>query len=51
MTADPRLLARFDGKSEQWHIAAGAYKVAIGKNADELVLEGHVSLSDRHFGP
>jgi beta-glucosidase len=51
VTADPRLLARFDGKSEQWHIAAGAYKVAIGKNADELVLEGHVSLSDRHFGP
>jgi beta-glucosidase len=50
LTADPRLLARFDGTAAQWHIAAGPYKVAVGKNADEFVLETEVSLSERHFG-
>ena len=37
LTADPRLLARFDGAAGQWHIAEGTYKVALGKNAEDFV--------------
>jgi beta-glucosidase len=33
-TADPRLLARFDGKAQQWRIACGSYKIALSKTAD-----------------
>ncbi|HJR90299.1 MAG TPA: fibronectin type III-like domain-contianing protein, partial [Aeromicrobium sp.] len=50
VTADPRLLARFDGNAGHWHIAAGTYKVAVGKNAEHFVLETQVSLGDRQFG-
>jgi beta-glucosidase len=51
LTADPRLLARFDGNAAQWRIAAGTYKVAVGKTAEEFVLESAVSLDERQFGP
>ncbi|WP_217424040.1 beta-glucosidase [Agromyces sp. Marseille-P2726] len=51
LTADPRLLARFDGGTGRWHIVAGSSKVAVGTSADELVLEAAVPLSGRHFGP
>ena len=51
LTADPRLLARFDGSADQWHIAAGRYTVALGKNAEDHVLTAEVSLSERNFGP
>jgi beta-glucosidase len=36
LTADPRLLARFD--AGQWRIAEDTYKVALGKAADALDL-------------
>src|SRR5690606_6114932 len=51
VTADPRLLARFDGTADQWHIAGGTYRVAVGKNAEELTLEAEATVTDRHFGP
>jgi beta-glucosidase len=51
LTADPRLLARFDGKADEWHIAAGIHRVAVGKSAEVVVLEAEVSLDDRYFGP
>lgn len=51
LTADPRLLARFDGNTDQWRIAAGTYTIAVGKNAEDLVLEKEASLSGRQFGP
>jgi beta-glucosidase len=52
VTADPRLLARFDGKNGlgQWRIAAGAYRVAVGKSAGELVLTAEAPLTGREFG-
>jgi len=50
LTADPRLLARFDGTAGAWRIAAGSYTVAVGRNAEELALESSVSLGDRQFG-
>jgi beta-glucosidase len=52
VTADPRLLARFDGKNGlgQWRITEGTYRVALGKSARELILIEEVSLTARVFG-
>lgn len=50
MTADPRLLARYDGDAGQWHIAAGTHRVALGKAADDLVLTADAQLTERLFG-
>jgi beta-glucosidase len=50
VTADPRLLARFDGKAGQWRIAAGTYRVALGRSAVDLALTAETSLTGRAFG-
>jgi beta-glucosidase len=50
VTADPRLLATFDGKAGQWQIAAGTYRVALGNSAVDLVATADVLLSARSFG-
>jgi beta-glucosidase len=50
--ADPRLLARFDGKNGlgQWRIAEGTYRVALGKSAGDLVQTAEAPLKGRLFG-
>src|SRR5262245_2954253 len=50
--ADPRLLARFDGKNGlgQWRIADGTYRVALGKSAGELLHTADAPLKGRVFG-
>jgi beta-glucosidase len=50
VTADPRLLARFDGKAQQWRITSGAYKIALAKSAAAPVLTAEAQLSSRLFG-
>jgi beta-glucosidase len=50
VTADPRLLARYDTDAGQWHIAEGAYRIALGKAADDLVLTAEARLTERRFG-
>ena len=50
LSADPRLLARFDGKAGKWSIAEGTHKVAVAKSAADLVLTGDTRLSARRFG-
>jgi beta-glucosidase len=50
LTADPRLLARFDGNSGQWGIAAGLYHVALGRSAEDLSLGAKTQLEMRLFG-
>ena len=50
MTADPRLLARFDGEAGQWRITAGTYTAAVGKAADAMTLTGEAQLAERLFG-
>jgi beta-glucosidase len=50
VSAEPRLLARFDAKSGQWRIDGGAYKVVLAKSADAPVLTGEVQLNARLFG-
>jgi beta-glucosidase len=50
VTADPRLLARFDGKAGQWRIVGGTYKVVVAKSAVAPVLTGEAQLHARLFG-
>ena len=50
LTAEPRLLARYDGDAGEWHLAAGAHRVAVGRAADDLVLTGEAQLAERGFG-
>jgi beta-glucosidase len=50
VTADPRLLARFDASANQWRITDGAHAVALAKSANDLVLTGSANLTGRHFG-
>jgi beta-glucosidase len=50
LTADPRLLARFDGAANQWRITDGMHEVALGKSAGDLVLIGSANLTGRLFG-
>jgi beta-glucosidase len=47
VTADPRLLARYD---DGWEIWGGTYPVAVSRAADDRVLTGEASLTGRHFG-
>jgi beta-glucosidase len=49
VTADPRLLARFEG--DRWVIAEGDHRVAVGTSAETPVLDGRVALRGRAFGP
>jgi beta-glucosidase len=50
LTADPRLLARYDAQAGQWHIADGTYRVAVGASATDLLLTGDVEQKERRFG-
>jgi beta-glucosidase len=50
VTADPRLLGRYDGDAGQWHIAEGAYRIALGKSASDPVLETDAPVKARRFG-
>jgi beta-glucosidase len=52
LTADPRLLARFDANARQWRIAGGVYKVAVAvaKSADAPVLTAEAQMQSRLFG-
>ena len=50
VTADPRLLARFDGEAGQWRIAEGTHRVALDKSAEDFVLTAETPLKSRLFG-
>jgi beta-glucosidase len=50
VTADPRLLARFDSDAGQWRVTEGTYTIAVGKAADDHVLSAQTTLAGRLFG-
>jgi beta-glucosidase len=50
ITADPRLLARFDDSAGRWRIAAGRYQIAVARSANDPVLKGDAQLDMRIFG-
>lgn len=51
LTADPRLLARFDEARPGWVIGAGRYAVAVGKSSAEPVLAGFAEISGQVLRP
>ena len=51
VSADPRLLARFDAQAQQWRIAAGRHGVAVARAANDEVLNAEVTMAARRFGP
>jgi beta-glucosidase len=53
ITADPRLLARFeglDGINGSWRIAEGTYRVAVGRSASVFLLTADTPMKARQFG-
>jgi len=50
LTADRRLLARFDGDAGHWRIDEGAYKVALGRAADAIDQTAQTTLTEALFG-
>lgn len=50
VTADPRLLARFDSQAGQWRIAEGTYRAALAAAADSLGLTVETVLREALFG-
>ncbi len=50
ITAEPRLLARFDGASKQWRIDDGTHTVALSRSATEPVAQAEAQLRGRRFG-
>jgi len=51
LTADRRLLARFDEKAHAWRIPAGRYEVALGTSAADLGARAEVTLQAASFKP
>jgi beta-glucosidase len=51
VTADPRLLARFDEKAHRWTLAAGRYAVDVGASAEDRSLSGAARLAARRIAP
>lgn len=49
LSADPRLLARFDAAAGTWRIGGGRYRVALARSAGEPVHEATASLAARTF--
>jgi beta-glucosidase len=50
LTADPRLLGRFDGAAGRWRITDGTYGVAVGRSAVDPDLTAKTTLNDALFG-
>lgn len=50
LTADPRLLARFDAAAGTWKRAGGRYTVALARSANAPVCSAGLDLPERSFG-
>ncbi len=50
ITANPRVLARFDAHTGGWHLKGGTYRVSLGKAAGDWLMTGGTTLRERRFG-
>jgi beta-glucosidase len=50
ITADPRLIARFDGKANTWRIGGGSHRIVLGPDAQTVAASANVTLRSRSFG-
>jgi beta-glucosidase len=49
LTLDRRLFAHFDESADRWHIAAGAFRVALARSAEDVVVAKDIQLSESSF--
>jgi beta-glucosidase len=49
ITADPRLLARFDDKSLNWRIAQGSHRIVLGSDAQTVAASANIVLRASSF--
>ena len=47
LTAEPRILARWDEQAHTWRIAPGAYRVTLGRSATDTALAGAATLAGK----
>lgn len=50
ITAEPRLLARYDADAGAWAIDAGTYRIALSHSAMHEAADTEVELSASSFG-
>jgi len=51
LTADPRLLASFDVKANNWNVAGGSYKIAVAQDAEDEGLTGEAKVKAGRIKP
>jgi beta-glucosidase len=51
VTADPRLLARFDPSAHMWHMAPGNYLVSLGYSSADPAAYAWVHMDERAIKP
>ncbi len=51
LTVDPRILARFEERANDWHVFSGAYTFYLGASAVDLRLSRSLQLSGRRLIP
>lgn len=51
ITADPRLLAEFDGTNDRWTVKGGDYQLYLGTSANDIVRTGATTLSSQSLVP
>jgi beta-glucosidase len=49
LTLDRRLFAHFDEPADRWHVAAGAYRIALARSAEDIVATKEIQLSESDF--
>jgi len=51
ITADPRLLGRYDARAAMWQVTAGDYSLMVGQSAGDGALAGTTTLNGRALAP
>ena len=51
LTADARLLARFDEAQHSWHVEPGDYRIELGASSRDTRLAATARLEDRRLPP
>ncbi len=51
LTIDPRLLADFDAKADDWQVAAGSYSLSLASSAADIDETGSISLPAARIAP
>ena len=51
VTADPRLMARFDVAAQKWVLDGGRYEIEVGTSSRDTALDGEAAMTARSWKP